>query len=784
MISMPHAAWAVVNSIWQGAVVAGIAWAALRFARRASAAVRYYVWAAVLAAALVLPAINLLVPERVILIAPAAAKPAQANPQTASASDVPNTRVSAPKTSSAASAETAHVDHPPTSPIIAARPEPSLVATPVRSQAKLPQAAATPSAVFGSARAVFARAASSLDVAAIAAGQWLQARIAFAFVAWLAIATLLFARLGWGLHRLKTIKRGLVRLDAPAVDALCRSVSRPVSVAESDEVGSPCVIGYTHPVIALPSSLVRTLDEADLHRVLAHELGHVRRFDDWANLVQQCIRAALFFNPVVHAACRALDVSREIACDDLVAAGHADRIEYAKCLTEIARRGAYVEHLVPAAGFFPDRRQIVVRIEQLLDRDHAGSARVGVVPAASAIAVIIAVAALAAHQLPALAISAPFASKTTAPWQGTAPRPAVGGQVSSMTRAPQAIAVTPASTWTSAELDKARSAQAQALYEAMAKEPSLAAADVERLARAQAALAAARLNVGRVGAHAFDAMIARAPKVATTIARAQAARAPRIALAMAARSSIVLALAPKAPAASSEDDFLDALDAAGYSHLSVDDLIAIRNSGVTSSFLRSLKQYGVLPMPAKSLIALANSGVSAATIASMAGAGYTGLKAEDLISLQNAGVTPPFVQSAKASLRPAPTVQDLVTLANAGVTAEYIDALAKSGYAKLSAASIVKLQNAGVSSTYLIDLAKLGHVGMSVDSLIALANAGVSPEYIRGLADLGYSNVSTDDLIRMMNAGVTPDLIKRLRAHGFSEQLSVDELIKLAENGF
>ncbi|HET9341878.1 MAG TPA: M56 family metallopeptidase [Candidatus Eremiobacteraceae bacterium] len=768
MITLPHAAWAIVNSIWQGAVIAAIAWTALRLARRASAAVRYYVWAAVLVAALVLPIINLFAPERIITIAPEVAKQAQDVPTQPSAVHASVSVAPAPRQT------VTHADLATTN-AIAVHPKPSyVIAHPTQTLTKVRQTSATPLAAIASVRADLSRAISDVDLAAIAAGQWLQARIVFAFGLWLAIGALQFARLGWGLYRLSTIKRGLVRLDDPAVDAMRRSVSRPVAVAKSDEVGSPCVIGYAHPVIALPSSLVRTLDEADLHRVLAHELGHVRRFDDWANLVQQCIRAALFFNPIVHVACRALDVNREIACDDLVAAGHADRIEYAKCLTEIARRGAYVEHLVPAAGFFPDRGQIVVRIEQLLDRDHAGSARVGVVPAASAIAVIIAVAALAAHQLPALAISTP-----------PAPKPPVSA---------------PASAW--AELDKARSAEAAALYQSANKEPSFAAEDVAALAQAQAALAVAHLNLTRVSAHATSAVLAEEPKIAMAMARSRIAIAPHIAAAMARSLSMVrpqialapriammaaqsqLGLAPKAPQSSSEEDFLDALAAAGYSHLSVDDLIAIRNSGVTSSYLRALKQYGVLPMPAHTLIALADSGVSAATIASMAAAGYAGLKAEDLISLQNSGATLALVQSAKASLRPAPSVQDLVALANAGVTPEYIDALAKSGYAKLSAASIVKLQNAGVSSSYLIDLAKLGHVGMSVDSLIALANAGVSPDYIHALAGLGYSGVSTDDLIRMMNAGVTPDLIKRLRAHGFSETLSVDELIKLANNGF
>src|SRR5579859_6868121 len=91
MISLSHAAWAIVNSIWQGAVVAGIAWMALRLARRASAAVRYYVWAAVLVAAFVLPIINLFVPERIILIAPAVARESQvaANPAPAGRAGAP-----------------------------------------------------------------------------------------------------------------------------------------------------------------------------------------------------------------------------------------------------------------------------------------------------------------------------------------------------------------------------------------------------------------------------------------------------------------------------------------------------------------------------------------------------------------------------------------------------------------------------------------------------------------------------------------------------------------------
>jgi beta-lactamase regulating signal transducer with metallopeptidase domain len=80
-------------------------------------------------------------------------------------------------------------------------------------------------------------------------------------------------------------------------------------------------------VVALPSALLRDLDRSNLERVLAHELAHVRRYDDWGNLLQQVVRAVWFMNPIVHIACRRLDVDREIACDDLVAADRTDRLE-------------------------------------------------------------------------------------------------------------------------------------------------------------------------------------------------------------------------------------------------------------------------------------------------------------------------------------------------------------------------------------------------------------------------------------------------------------------------
>src|SRR5690348_4262366 len=116
---------------------------------------------------------------------------------------------------------------------------------------------------------------------------------------------------------------------------------------------------------------------------------------------------------------------------------------------------------------------------------------------------------------------------------------------------PSQAAVAPAESspsWLSAELDKARSAQARALYEAMAKEPTIAEPDVEQLARAEATLAAARAQVShlavqdavRAGGVALEAtrnQIVRAHEAAMRAARPQIGRAPRAAM-LAARAVV------------------------------------------------------------------------------------------------------------------------------------------------------------------------------------------------------------------------------------------------------
>jgi len=92
----------------------------------------------------------------------------------------------------------------------------------------------------------------------------------------------------------------------PAVEEKLAQMSRrfglrrPVRLLASAKVATPMLIGWIKPVILLPLSMPQRFFRPPDRTHHAHELGHVRRWDYLANLVQVVIEVVLFYHPVVH----------------------------------------------------------------------------------------------------------------------------------------------------------------------------------------------------------------------------------------------------------------------------------------------------------------------------------------------------------------------------------------------------------------------------------------------------------------------------------------------------
>jgi hypothetical protein len=125
----------------------------------------------------------------------------------------------------------------------------------------------------------------------------------------------------------------LAGLDVPLLVA-----GRRVELCTSDDVDRPSVIGFFVPRILVPTWLFAKLTTVELNHVVLHELEHLRRRDDWVNLLQKIGLVLLPLNPALFWIDRRLSIERELACDDGVLEQTKMPRAYAASLTSIAER--------------------------------------------------------------------------------------------------------------------------------------------------------------------------------------------------------------------------------------------------------------------------------------------------------------------------------------------------------------------------------------------------------------------------------------------------------------
>ncbi len=134
-------------------------------------------------------------------------------------------------------------------------------------------------------------------------------------------------------------------------------------VLVSASIDTPTLIGWFKPVILLPVAVVIGFPRHQLELILAHELGHLRRYDHLVNLGQAVIETLLFYHPVVHWISREVRHEREVCCDNLVLRlTDSEPQEYARTLAALEDVRQLAPQLAVAAsgGMLLDRVRRIV----------------------------------------------------------------------------------------------------------------------------------------------------------------------------------------------------------------------------------------------------------------------------------------------------------------------------------------------------------------------------------------------------------------------------------------
>jgi beta-lactamase regulating signal transducer with metallopeptidase domain len=113
---------------------------------------------------------------------------------------------------------------------------------------------------------------------------------------------------------------------------------RRAEICSSSDLDQPCVIGFLSPRILIPEWLVEKMTAVEAEQIVLHEIEHLRRFDDWFNLVQKISLVLFPLNPVLLWIERRLCLERELACDESVVRFTRSATSYATCLTSLAEK--------------------------------------------------------------------------------------------------------------------------------------------------------------------------------------------------------------------------------------------------------------------------------------------------------------------------------------------------------------------------------------------------------------------------------------------------------------
>jgi beta-lactamase regulating signal transducer with metallopeptidase domain len=210
---------------------------------------------------------------------------------------------------------------------------------------------------------------------------------------WAFLSLVMLVRLGFGYRELRGLKADAIPVPAEWQLRLrslsgINGVRRQTQLLVSSHIAAPMSLGFLNPAILIPRALLDTLSDSELEHVVLHELGHLRRRDDWTNLAQKLIEAILPIQPAVYWIGHRMSIEREMACDDWVIATTGTAKPYAASLTKVAELSQWEHAGILAAGATGNRSQLFSRVHHMLDRTRNAAPKLALGPLGAAIAAI------------------------------------------------------------------------------------------------------------------------------------------------------------------------------------------------------------------------------------------------------------------------------------------------------------------------------------------------------------------------------------------------------------
>jgi beta-lactamase regulating signal transducer with metallopeptidase domain len=522
-------------------------------------------------------------------------------------------------------------------------------------------------------------------------------------------------------------------------------VSRPVRLLSTRERNVPMAFGTRHPAIVIPA-IAETWEDDRRRAVLLHELAHVARFDCLTQSLVLGACAMYWFHPAVWWVARRVRIERELACDDRVIAAGAEPRQYASHLLEIAYSCG--GRRAPALAVCMARpRQLEGRLLAALDaarnrRAPSRRARLGGIGVVAM--VLAAVAAVRPVVTTAIAPAAagdrqwPVATSTSASFD--AAMMAMANEVKRQTKAivhlpldgmkeTRAAVRAAASligvpqenvpgTWEIRPTDIKGTVHLRIVELNSSTGTNVPIDQLEGLTGIQLSGAGGpvQFKVRRdAGTFTFEGVVHNGVGAGT------------------------FTFAP-------DPSFPDQMAKRGFTRPTAGEQYQMARHDIGFAFIDELTKEGYGKPQTSELVRAGQHGVQADYVRDMAALGYRLGTLDVLITLRDHGITPAYVRDLAANGYKNLPPDDLRQARDHGITPDYVRAMRDAGYGSLSMADLIKVRDHGVTPEYVRALADAGYRQVPLEQIVRVRDHGVSTEYVHGMQLLGYS-MSLDDLV-------------------------------------
>jgi beta-lactamase regulating signal transducer with metallopeptidase domain len=600
---------------------------------------------------------------------------------------------------------------------------------------------------------------------------------------WIAVSCVLLGRIMHGYLRLRGLRNRArpadanlqVRFEQRLRDS---RTSRAPLLLVSDEVISPLAAGFLRPVVILPEVLLEEIAEPELDYVLLHELAHVARRDDWTNLMGQLASAVFILHPLAAWVLRRIQREREIACDDWVVAATGSAAHYAVTLGRLAEFCSARRGQLLATEMAHRSSNISERIEILL-RPRFQSSPSASVPRVS----FCVVAGLA---LLSLGVRLPgwiaFAKDATA---SVAYNQAVVQSQISAARIPLALEASPkAAPLLVATLSPAFPAQSSAT-------PAATLADQDKTWRHEWKLtrdsSSSKVQLSLISRNddGNDQMNTEGVPLSSLSGFSLSVldHDGPVKFEYLRDSGRILCEGHVAGGRASgsftvilNPSFVSALQKMGYAAPHDDEAFSLVTSDVTLGYAQAVRDTG-LTSSISDLIDLQNHGVSSDYVRAVRQEGFTDLSASDISELRDHGVDPNYLKAIKAA-GPDLSIDAIDSLYDHGVKPDYYKSM-KTTAPQLSIEQIDSLFDHGVEPDSYKGFASVDSK-LSIEEIDSLRDHGVKPEYYRSMRSAD-PKLSIEEINSLFDHGVKPEYYRSMRS--VAPNLSIEQIDSLFDHG-